>query len=190
MSNTTEKTFYTRDEYLELEQTSELKHEFYKGEIFAMSPGVTINHAKIVGNIGAELLSHFKNKKCTAVISDVRIRVEEIDFDAYPDIVVFCEEEPKDDEIRNPALIVEVLSKSTRDYDRGQKFELYRYAPSLKEYIVVDQYQIHIEQFTKNNNEWILKEYRDLKETLSLSTFDMSLPLSEIYRDIKLSTDN
>lgn len=81
--------------------------------------------------------------------------------------------------------MLEVLSKSTRDYARGQKFELYRYAQSLQEYIVIDQYQIHIEQFTKSKNEWILRDYRDLNEKISLATFDLPIPLSEIYHAVK-----
>lgn len=111
MQATVEKTFYTHDEYLKLEQTSEIKHEFYKGEVFAMSPGVTINHGQIVANIALELFIFLKGKKCRAMISDVRIRVDEIDFDAYPDVVVFCGEEVKDDEIRNPVLIVRSIVK-------------------------------------------------------------------------------
>lgn len=84
MQSTAKKRIYTHSEYVKLEQTSEVKHEFYKGEIFDMSPGVTINHGRIVANVGSEIFFYLKGGKCTVVTSDVRVRIDEIDFDAYP----------------------------------------------------------------------------------------------------------
>ncbi len=115
--------------YLEMENASPEKHEYYQGEVFAMS-GAKLPHNTIAGNLFVALANRLKGKKCKPYNSDQRIHIESNTLFTYPDISIVCGEvlTLNDDEynVLNPAVIVEVLSKSTRNYDRGEKFKLYR----------------------------------------------------------------
>ncbi|RMD86186.1 MAG: Uma2 family endonuclease, partial [Calditrichaeota bacterium] len=142
----TAKKYYTPEEYLALEEAAEYKSEYYKGEIFAMS-GASINHNRIVMNLSTELNTALRDTKCEVFMSDMRLWVEAVQLFTYPDIVILCEQpqfyDDRDDTITNPFIIFEVLSESTKNYDRGEKFEFYRSLPSFQEYILVDQYKVH-----------------------------------------------
>ncbi|MCP4702923.1 MAG: Uma2 family endonuclease [Gammaproteobacteria bacterium] len=176
----------SREEYLALEEKSGIKHEFYQGEIFVMSGG-TFNHASICGNIYSALKTKLRGKQCTPMNSDMRIRVPS-GLDTYPDVSVFCGLPELTDERRtllNPAMIIEVLSPTTRDYDKGNKFTLYRSLPTLQNYILVESERVCVEYFRRaDNDEWILREYTALTETLPLARTGETLTLAEIYEDI------
>ncbi len=183
------KQFYTIAEYLEIENEAEEKHEYYQGEIFAMS-GAKHQHNLVIRNIYLTLGAKLKGKHCQPLGSDSRIHIEKNTLFTYPDISVVCGEPQflNNDEwnLLNPAIIFEVLSPSTKSYDRGDKFKLYRDIPTLKEYILVDPETISIEAFFINNhNHWELKEYKKITEALSLKTINLSLQLETIYEETK-----
>ncbi len=173
-------------EYFKMEEKSDIRHEYYKGEIFAFA-GASIQHAKIIGNI----YSAFRKKsKCEAFFNDLKVRIEEVDLFTYPDILVICDKpefyKERDDTILNPVLIVEVLSESTKNYDRGDKFEFYRSLKSLKDYVLVDQRKVHVEHFTKSaENKWLLSEYSKINSSLEIANFKLEISLKEIYERVE-----
>lgn len=182
---------YTIEEYLEMEQAASEKHEYYRGEIFSMS-GSKVPHNNISGNLFAALHTKLKGKTCKPYISDQRIHIEKNTLFTYPDISIVCGKiETLDDDnwnILNPKVIIEVLSPSTKNYDRGEKFMLYRAIPSLKEYILVDSESIHIEAFRLNESErWELEEYDDMETDLSIHAITESIRISEIYDGVTFS---
>jgi Uma2 family endonuclease len=183
------KKYYTPEEYLALEEKAEYKSEYYKGEIFAMAGG-TINHNQITGNLYTELSQSLNDKDCRVFISDMRLWVDEKDLFTYPDIMVICDKpeflENRNDTVENPLIIIEVLSESTKNYDRGEKFMFYRALPTLREYILVDQYKVHIEQFyIGSEGKWVLTEYNNADDILKLVNLDIQIPLVDIYRRVE-----
>jgi len=179
------KKYFTAHEYLELEESAEYKSEYYKGEIFAMAGG-SINHNQITMNVGSQLTQYQPHHKCRSFATELKLWIEELDFFAYPDLMIICEK-PKfyparTDIILNPLIIIEVLSRSTEAYDRGKKFQFYRSLPSFQEYILIDQYSVHIDQFYMNSQgKWILTDYNDIKDQLKFSKIDFEIPLEKIY---------
>ena len=181
----------TIEEYLEFENANTEKYEYYKGELFAMS-GAKLQHNIITKNLFIGLGVKLKGKPCQPYGSDMRIHIPTNTLFTYPDISVICGEVKtlNDDEINalNPTVIIEVLSPSTKSYDRGDKFNLYRDIPTLKEYILVDSAAISIEAFSINSqNNWELKEYKTIAETLHLETIQVSIELKDIYEGTKLT---
>jgi len=179
----------TPDEYLKLEETSEIKHEYYDGEIFALSGGSS-NHSRIAINVQSALNIAFRKKNCSVFNSDLRVLIESNGLYTYPDVSALCGEikfaEGRNDTIINPALIIEVLSDSTKDYDRGQKFELYRALPSLKEYVLIHQDQIYIEQYVKQSSgQWLLTDIKKEQEKLVLESVEEILSIEEIYEKVQ-----
>jgi len=181
---------YTIEEYLEMEEASQERHEYYQGEIFAMS-GPKVQHGIISGNTFLALGNKLKGKSCRPFNGEQRIHIEKNTLFTYPDIFVVCGEieTPNNDDwnILNPTVIIEVLSPSTKDYDRGQKFKLYRDIPSLKDYILIDSESINIEVFYINEHgNWELNEYKNIEETLSIKSVQVFLELKDIYEGTKL----
>ena len=148
---------FTIEEYLAMEEAATEKHEYYKGEIFAMS-GAKLPHNIISRNLLIGLGIKLNGKKCQPFGSDQRIHIEVNTLFTYPDISIICgapETLNNDDlNVLNPAVIIEVLSPSTRNYDRGEKFKLYRDILTLKEYILVDSESIHIEIMHQTTGNW------------------------------------
>lgn len=180
---------YTVEEYLELEEKSDVKHEYYKGEIFAMS-GAKVTHNIISTNFLITLGKKLKNTPCRPFGSDQRVYIPENTLFTYPDITVVCGEiKTKDDDewnMLNPKVIIEVLSPSTRDYDMSGKFYLYRAIKTLKEYILIDSECINIHAFRLNERmHWELEEYSSLSEVLAIPALQLNVPLSDIYKDVK-----
>lgn len=181
-----------RDNYLALEKQDSIRHQFLDGEVFAMTGG-TFNHAAIAGNVFSALSHRAGGKPCRPMNSDMRIHTPS-GLDTYPDVSVFCGKPELADEQRtllNPVVIFEVLSPSTRSYDRGDKFVHYRSIPSLRDYVIVDSETMAVEHFrhSPDGREWVLHEYREPPDTLPLPAIDVELPLAEIYRDIELSEE-
>jgi Uma2 family endonuclease len=185
-----EKNFYSIQEYLEREREATEKHEYYKGEIFLMS-GASGRHNIISINLIAILVKALKSKGCRPYGSDMRIHIPENSFCTYPDISIICGDvtTSKEDEetATQPTAIIEILSPSTKNYDRGQKFMLYRAISSLKDYILVDSESIHAEHFAINKEGlWQLKEYNMPAEKITLETLNVQLLLKDVYEDSKL----
>jgi Uma2 family endonuclease len=176
---------YTIEEYLQMERLSDQKHEYYKGEIFAMA-GASNRHNIIFSNLFIRAGSQLLNSPCRPYGSDMRIHIPENTLFTYPDISIICGELiPFDDETdtaTRPVVIIEILSKATRNYDRGVKFKLYRDIPTLREYILVDSESVAVEAFRINeHNHWELEEYKKLEETVTLPSIGISLKMQEIY---------
>ncbi len=183
-----QKQYYTPEEYLALEEEADYKNEYYQGEIFAMS-GASVNHNRIARNVVTVLGIAFETGSCEIFIGDVRLLVKKNGLYTYPDVMIVCGElefaEGRDDTITNPIVIVEVLSKSTEGYDRGAKFELYRALPTLQDYVLVDQYKVHVEYFHKlDDGRWILQEFNQLEDTLPIESINYEIPLNRIYQKV------
>ena len=178
----------TEAEYLAFERKSREKHSFYRGELFAMA-GASREHNLIALNIGAELRQQLKNRHCEVYVGDMRVRVDRLGLYTYPDVVVVCGEpeflDAEVDTLLNPVLLIEVLSESTEDYDRGMKFKQYRQLASLKVYLVVSQTEPLIEQFVRRGDTyWELSEVCGLDQKLSLSSIGCELPFAEAFAKV------
>lgn len=185
---------YTRDEYLALEEMAEVKevkYEFYQGEIFAMSGG-TFKHSRIKVNTVSALHQKLRGKSRQLTDSDMRIATPS-GLMTYPDAAVFCGQPELTDNQRtllNPVVIIEVLSPSTRRYDKSDKFMLYRSISTFRDYLLVDSEKVQVQHFRKTeNNEWILHEYFDLTEDVYLGSIDESISLAEIYEGMGFELD-
>jgi Uma2 family endonuclease len=179
---------YSIEEYLQIENAAVEKNEYYRGEIFAMS-GAKVNHNTISSNLMIALGRKLSGNNCKPYGSDQRIHIEKNTLFTYPDISVVCgkiETLNNDDyNVLNPTLIVEILSPSTRVYDRGEKFKLYRDIPSLKEYILVDSESIDVECWHLNaNDHWELSEYKAVDDVIQFESLQIQIPMSEIYAGI------
>lgn len=176
--------FVTPEEYLAGERGSPNKSEYLQGQVFAMGDA-SPRHVLIVNNLVSELRSQLKQRPCSVFSSDLRIMVSETGLYTYPDVVVVCDglqfRDGFKDTVTNPILIIEVLSKSTKDYDRGEKFEHYRTIDSLKEYLLIAQDRPHVEHHLRQpDNKWLLSETSDLADAVELPTIACSLALTEI----------
>jgi Uma2 family endonuclease len=181
----------TLEEYLHFERSSPDKHEYYKGEIFAMA-GAGPRHNIISVNLLAAIANRLKGKLCRPYGSDMRIHIPENTLFTYPDISIICGDiitSPEDEETATlPIVIIEILSHSTKQYDRGDKFKLYRDIPTLKEYILVDAESVNIEAFSINErSHWELQEYKNLNGELSISPVDIIISLADIYEGTGLA---
>ncbi len=182
------KTKLSIEEYLSFERASAEKHEFFQGEVFAMA-GAGNLHNIIFSNLFGELTIQLKGKSCYPYGSDMRIYIPHNTLFTYPDISIFCNEpnQFEEDNLTNPTVLIEILSPSTKNYDRGDKFKLYRDIPSLKEYMLVDSESINIEAFRINPaKHWELEEYKKIDEVLSVPTLELTIPVKEIYQRTKL----
>lgn len=184
-----EQKYYTPEEYLALEEEAEYRSEYYQGEIFAMSGG-SANHNRIAGNVHTAMNIAFAGGPCEAFITDMRLLVKKNGLYTYPDVMVVCGGlefgQGRDDTLTNPVVIVEVLSKSTQDYDRGGKFALYRALETLQDYILIEQDKVHIEYFHRlEDGRWILQEFNRLEDVVRLESIDCELSIEQIYRRVE-----
>lgn len=182
--------YISPEEYLERERAAADKHEYYDGEIYAMS-GASANHNVVYANTFGEIFYRLKGKDCRPFGSDLRIHIPKNTLYTYPDISIICGElkltDDKFDTVTNPTVIIEILSQSTRNYDRIEKFSLYRDIETLQEYILMDSQKIHIEKYIRNaDNTWQLTDYNSIQDTLRISTVNISLPMEDIYQGLSI----
>jgi len=178
------------EQYLELERAAEARSEFIDGQMVAMAGG-TRNHAFLQDNMQGELRDRLKGTGCRTLGSDFRIQISR-QFSTYPDVAVVCGKlalaDEHQDAYTNPAVVVEVLSPSSENYDRGEKFRRYRTLASLKDYILVNQRSVLVEHFTREpDNKWSLRDYQSLDEELRLESIGISIPLALIYEDVEIT---
>ena len=177
------------EDYLRLERQSELKHEYIKGKVRAMA-GAGYTHNLICANLTIEIGSQLRGKSCSVVGSDQRLQILSGSAFTYPDLTVVCgkpefNEEKKSDTLLNPTLLVEVLSPTTGQYDRSDKFMLYRQVPSLRQYLTLDSRAVHAELYTLDElGRWVLTETRDLAAVLDLASIGCQVPLAEAYTGV------
>jgi Uma2 family endonuclease len=181
---------YSIRDYLDIEAMSQIKHEYFQGDIFAMT-GASFKHNLIKQATSQTLSNQLMDRDCVVLDSDMRVKTQS-DFYTYPDVVVVCgdvEIENMDgkETLLNPLVIVEVLSKTTENYDKNGKFELYKDISSFCEYVLIDQYQPHVLIYTKQiDHSWLVSaETTDISSVVSLSTIDCTLAMNHIYRKVK-----
>ncbi|KOR31274.1 hypothetical protein TI05_12900 [Achromatium sp. WMS3] len=177
-----------RAEYLAFDTASDIRHEFYRGEIFAMSGG-SFNYAKIAVNIISSITNRLRGKPCYPMNSDMRIHTPS-GLDTYPDISIYCNHPKLQDNqctLLNPVVIFEVLSPATRNYDQGDKFKLYQSIKTLAAYILVDSEAILVEYYQRTaTDEWIVQKYRTKQDIIYLEAVQLNLPLMDIYELIEI----
>ena len=188
MLTETRHRFYTLDDYRQLEKTAEFRSEDRDGEIVSMRGG-TINHNRITGNIYALLKYALRGNNAEAFMNDLQLWIPRHRRGTYPDVIVISGQpvfsEGGKDEILNPVLIVEVLSNSTEDIDRENKFRFYRSIPEFREYVLVDQYDFFVDQYIKNESgQWLFQEYEGGTSTVSFASVGVQMSMSDIYEAV------
>ncbi len=182
------KRLLTAEEYLAIERDSPIKHEFYRGEMFAMA-GAGRAHNQITFNFAGALHSQLKDKPCVAYLSDMRVNVKASGLYTYPDVVVTCEQPQFEDKLLdtllNPQVIIEVLSDSTEKYDRGKKFELYRALDSLQEVLLVAHDYAHVDHLRRGEDGvWTSASVRGLDAVVDMPTIGCQLSLADVYAKV------
>ncbi|MFM7219841.1 MAG: Uma2 family endonuclease [Nodosilinea sp.] len=191
MIQTLEQRTYSREEYLEFETVAEERHEYVNGEIRPMTGG-TPDHNELAINLATLLKSALRGKPYRIFAADQRLWIPDRNLYTYPDLMVV--EKPlqlqtgRTDTVINPCFIAEVLSKSTQDHDHGEKFSAYRTVESFREYLLIDQYSIHVEHYVKTAaNQWLLSEYDDPQASLSLRAFAAQIDIIALYENIEIA---
>ncbi len=180
----------TEVDYLVFERSSDIKHEYLSGEVFAMT-GASRAHNLICTNIVATLHPQLRTKPCEVYQSDMRLKVQATSLITYPDVSIVCEEpqfvDDEFDTLLNPIVIIEVLSPSTERYDRGKKFQDYRQISSLQEYLIVAQDSSHIERYLRQEDgAWTLTDAVGLDTDLELPSIACTLALADVYAKVTL----
>ena len=186
MSALTKEKYISPEDYLTAERQAVEKHEYFNGEIFQMS-GASEEHANVSSNINISLGVQLKKRPCKTYQSDLRVHIPKTGLYTYPDVVVVCGkpqllEDTYLDTLLNPIVIVEVLSPSTADYDKGAKFEHYRTIDTLQEYVLVWQDKKRLARYTKqSDNTWILRDFIGDEAEIELTSIDCTLTFEDIY---------
>jgi Uma2 family endonuclease len=189
----TEKKYYTPEEYLTLEEKAVEKHEYRDGEIITMTGGTT-NHNQIALNFCRQFPLTIENQDYYIYMNDVRLWIAQYRFYTYPDVMVIkgkpTYEGTGTANVTNPSIIVEVLSKSTRDYDWTDKFKYYRSLPEFQEYILIDQYRFYIAQYFKQDEgQWLFNDYEGEEAILKLASVDFEISFPDLYQRVDFELD-
>ena len=184
------KTYYSPQEYLELETKAEYRSEYYDGQIIPMAGGKP-NHNKIALNLSSILNFALRGSSYDVFMSDLRLWIPNCRLYTYPDVMVvntpLVFAENRQDTIINPLMIAEVLSDSTEKHDRGEKFRMYRTIPSFQEYLLISQTAMQVEKFAKNDsNQWVLSEFAGKDAKITFNSFEFEISLDELYNRVKL----
>ncbi|HLP89110.1 MAG TPA: Uma2 family endonuclease [Nostocaceae cyanobacterium] len=181
------------EEYLTSEENSEYRSEYRNGEIVPMTGG-SLNHNQIIVNLIIALTIALREQNYFVYTSDLRLWIPGYREYTYPDILIIKDaaifQEGRTDTILNPSIIFEVLSKSTSGRDRGDKFKYYRSIPEFQEYILIDQYEINIEHFSKTGEgNWLLHESDDIEGILTLTSVNCQIPHRQIYERVNFENE-
>jgi Uma2 family endonuclease len=183
--------FISENEYLAIESASDVKSEYFRGEVFAIA-GATREHNIIVANVIAELIVQLKKRRCIVYPSYMRLKVQKTGLYAYPDGMIICDKkevfaDEKKTTLLNPDVIIEVLSDNTESYDRGEKFFHYRQLDSLKEYALIGQRRKKIEKYAKTTGPfWTLSETDDENSIMRLDSIGCQLDLANVYDKLEI----
>ena len=186
MTSPATQTAFDAEAYLAWEDRQAEKHEYLRGEVFAMV-GARREHVVVSGNLYAAFKQRLRGGPCQAYVSDLKLRIEAVDAFFYPDVMVSCD--PRDHAagqfIAHPTLIVEVLSESTAAFDRGEKFAAYRTLPSLQEYVLVDIPSRRVESFRRTaDHDWLFHEHRPDLGDCHFPALGASIPFDEIFENV------
>lgn len=177
-------TYISFPDYLKAEETSQIRHEYLNGQIFAMTGG-SREHNLITLNIGTQLRNHLRGKSCQVFVCDMKVRIEKDDVSYYPDVVVTCN--PQDKEkffLTKPCLIVEVLSPSTENIDRREKLMAYRKIEDLQEYVIVSQDNVEVEVYQKDGQGNWARQILGKNDAVHLVSLNFQLTITEFYEDV------
>jgi Uma2 family endonuclease len=185
------KRYYTPEEYLDLEVNSEERHEYIKGEINLMTGGLP-NHNQIAGNFYAALNFALRRQPYQVFVTDQRLWIPDQQIYTYPDVMVMAQpiayQPGRRDTLINPLMIAEVLSKSTRSYDKDEKFAAYRTIPTFQEYLLIDQDTMHVEHYMKTESrKWFFVEYEAENELIPLASVPCQIELADLYDKVDFS---
>lgn len=169
----------TPEDYLEMELSSPVKHEYLAGEVFAMT-GTSDSHNIIAGNLYMLFREHLRGTPCRVFMSDVKLKVAAADAFFYPDLMVTCETAPDSHFREQPKLVVEVLSDSTAKFDREDKRQLYQSLDSLQEYVLVAQSCMDVRVYRRTDDGWDMNIYTD-GATIPLASVELNIPIESIY---------
>lgn len=178
--------YFTPEEYLQMEEKSDTKHEYINGYAYAMA-GASDSHVTIAGNLFALLRNHVRGSGCRVYISDMKARIEKLNRYYYPDVMVSCDERDKENTTfkKFPCLIVEVLSDSTEAFDRGDKFADYQLLDTLQEYVVINTKRQRVECFRRNNEGlWVLQSYTSEQKSFQLQSINFEAEINLLYEDV------
>jgi Uma2 family endonuclease len=177
------------EEYLALERTSELKHEYAHGELFAMA-GATRAHSLLAANVQGELRAALLDRPCEVHTSALRVKIAETGHYVYPDATVACGElRFEDDTLLNPTVIVEVLSDSSEAYDRGDKFEGYRSVSSITDYVLVSQKVVRVEHYRREpDGSWRFVALGP-GDALALTALGVRVEIDRVYHKVATSDE-
>lgn len=186
------KEHYSPEEYLALEDAAEFRSEYINGQIIPMAGG-SINHNRLAGNMYSALNIRFADNGFEPFIGDVKVWLPEQRIYTYPDVMIVAGEpiyfENRSDIITNPQVIIEVLSSSTMDYDRGEKFLVYRSLPMFQEYLLVDQRSVRVERHTKTGiRQWSMQEYTSEDTSIIFTTIPFEISLATLYKKVQFPT--
>ena len=187
IAQTQQKT-YTPEEYLALEEAADQRHEYIDGEIIPMAGGTT-NHNKIALNFCRRFPLTIHEQDYEVYMSDVRLWIPDVRRYTYPDVMIVAAPTEYYDSsqttITNPTIIIEVLSRSTQNYDQKLKWKHYRSIPTLQEYIVISQYSYDVDQYIRNGQgEWLFKAYEGAEAELRFTTVDFAIALADLYNRV------
>lgn len=175
----------TYAEYLAREAANDVRHEYIGGSVVAMSDG-SIEHGRLISRLGMLLGRALEGRTCVVLPADVRVRIRAADRATYPDLHVVCREVERDPDdahaVVNPTVIIEVLSDTTAESDRGDKFADYRRLRALREYVLVSQRERRIDVFRRDGRRWHLDEFGP-GERVVLESIDVALAVDDVYVD-------
>lgn len=187
----TQQGYYTPEEYLAQEEVATFRSEYRNGQVVPMTGG-SINHNQIAGNVYAFLKFMLRKTDFKPYIGDLRLWIPRYRQYTYPDVFLIqgqpIFQEQRTDTILNPCFIVEVLSKSTKDYDRTDKFRYYRSIPELQEYVLINQYEVGIEHYTKTeDNSWLFRAYEADTGAIPFTSINVEMSVQDIYEGVDFS---
>lgn len=181
------KPLITIEEYFQLEESSEFRYEYYNGKVI-LKTGAESAHILVVGGVGATLHGQLRQRPCHVYLNMMRVSIKAANFYTYPDVVVVCGKSQFDetipDTLLNPTVLVEVLSPSSEEYDRGDKFQAYRTLDSLQEYLLISQNSVHVEHYVRQGDGWLFTETTRLEDIITLPSIDCTLAVQDIYEKV------
>ena len=181
--------YIAEEEYRQGEEVSTVKHEWLDGQVTAMAGG-TFNHATLCGNAFAAAKAALRGKPCKARGSELRVKIESSGKEVYPDAVIFCPPSrfvgKGDSTLLTPQVVFEVLSDSTQDYDRKDKFNSYKTVSTFEEYVLIEQNRVWVDHFFKRGDDWLHRSYIQRSDVLKLQSVGIEISLDELYDELDL----
>jgi len=188
MVSSPQTTDISPEQYLKLEQESEVKHEYINGKLYAMA-GASDTHVTIALNLATDLRNYLRGSDCRVYFSDMKLKINALNRFYYPDIFITCDTKDQETSLYKqfPCLIIEVLSDSTEAFDRGDKFADYQMIETLQEYLLINTRQKRLDYFRRTTEgSWLYQAYRNNNQPFVLQTINFEGNLNRVYEDVNL----